>query len=78
MLHIAWKTYTRYDVYGKCDCVVIARENYMHDIMYIGKKWNSKVRNYNLRGLENEMNLKVLNFSEINKRSGWKVAPLRR
>ena len=36
MLHIAWKTYTRYDVYGKCDCVVIARENYMHDIMYIG------------------------------------------
>ena len=36
MLHIAWKTYTRYDVYEKCDCVVIARENYMHDIMYIG------------------------------------------
>ena len=26
-----------YDVYGKCDCVVIARENYMHDIMYIGR-----------------------------------------
>ena len=36
-LHIAWKTYTRYDVYGKCDCVVIARENYMHGIMYIGR-----------------------------------------
>ena len=36
MLHIAWKTYTRYDVYGKCDCVVIARENYMHGIMYLG------------------------------------------
>ena len=31
------KTYTRYDVYGKCDCVVIARENYMHGIMYIGR-----------------------------------------
>ena len=31
------KTYTRYDVYGKCDCVVIAWENYMHGIMYIGK-----------------------------------------
>ena len=31
------KTYTRYDVYGKCDCMVIARENSMHDIMYIGK-----------------------------------------
>ena len=27
---------------------------------------------------ENEMNMKVLNFSEINKRSGWQVAPLRR
>ena len=37
MLHIAWKTYTRYDVCGKYDCVVIARENYMHDIMYIGR-----------------------------------------
>ena len=22
---------------GKCDCVVIARENYMHGIMYIGR-----------------------------------------
>ena len=33
--HITWKTYTRYDVYGKCDCMVIARENYMHDIFYI-------------------------------------------
>ena len=41
------------------------------------KKWNAKVRNYNLRGLENEMNLKVLNFIEINKRSGWQVAPLK-
>ena len=28
------------------------------------KKWNAKVRNYNLRGSENEMNLKVLNFIE--------------
>ena len=35
------------------------------------KKWNAKVRNYNLIGLENEMNMKVLNFSEINKRSGY-------
>ena len=42
------------------------------------KKQNSKVRNYNLRGSENEMNLKVLNFSEINKRNGWQVEPLRR
>ena len=60
MLHIAWKTYTRYDVYGKCDCMVIAPEYYMHSIMYIGKKWNAKVRNYNLKGSKNEMNLKVL------------------
>ena len=37
MLHIAWKTYTTYDVYRKCDCVVIARENSMHDILYIGR-----------------------------------------
>ena len=35
------------------------------------KKWNAEVRNHNLRGSENEMNLKVLNFIEINKRSGW-------
>ena len=72
------RTYTQYDVYGKYDCAVIARENYMHGIMYIGKRWMLKVRNYNLRGSENEMNLKVLNFIEINKRSGWQVAPLRR
>ena len=47
--------------------------------MYIGKnkKWNAKVRNYNPRGLENEMTKKVLNFIEINKRSGWQLAPLR-
>ena len=33
------------------------------------KKWNAKVRNYNLRGSENEMNLKVLNF--IEKKKEW-------
>ena len=37
-----------------------------------------RLGNYNLRGSENEMNLKVLNFIEINKRSGLQVAPLRR
>ena len=78
MLHIAWKTYTRYDVYGKCDCVIIVWENYMHGIMDIGTSGMLKVRNYTFRGSENEMNLKVLNFIEINKRSGWQVAPLRR
>ena len=50
----------------------------MHGIMYIGKKkLNVKVRNYNLRGSENKMTNKVLNFIEINKRSGWQLAPLR-
>ena len=29
---------------------------------------NAKVRNHNLRGSENEMNMKVLNFIEINKK----------
>ena len=24
-------------IYGKCDCMVIALENYMHGMMYIGK-----------------------------------------
>ena len=47
--------------------MVITRENYIHGIMYIGKKWNAKVRNYNLRGSKNEINMKVLNFIEINK-----------
>ena len=47
--------------------------------MYIGKKkWNAKVRNHNLRGSENEMNMKVMNFMEINKRTGWQLAPLRK
>ena len=36
--------------------------------MYIGKKkWNAKVRNHNLRGSKNEMNMKFLNLMEINK-----------
>ena len=38
---------------------------------------NAKVRNSNRRGSKNEMNMKVLNFMEINKRSGWQLAPLR-
>ena len=41
-------------------------ELYTWDNVY-RKKWNAKVRNYNLRGLENEMNMKVLNFIELNK-----------
>ena len=41
------------------------------------KKWNAKVRNHNLRGLENEMNRKVLNFVEINKKEWLELALLR-
>ena len=33
-----------YDVYGKCDCMVIAQENYIHGIMYIGKKKSGMLR----------------------------------
>ena len=38
----------------------------------IWEKWNAKVRNHNLRGSENEINQKVLNFIEINKNE-WLV-----
>ena len=31
---------------------------------------DAKIRNHNLRGSENEMNMKALNFIEINKMSG--------
>ena len=48
-----------------------------HNVYREKKKWNAKVMNYNLRGSEKEKNMKVLNSFEINKRSGWKLAPLR-
>ena len=44
----------------------------------IWEKWHAKVRNHNLRGSDIEMNMNVLNFIEINKRSGWKLVPLRK
>ena len=31
----------------------------MHGVMHIGKKVNAKVRNYDLRNLDNEMNKKA-------------------
>ena len=31
----------------------------MHGVMRIGKKVNAKVRNYNLRDMDNEMNIKA-------------------
>ena len=48
----------------------------MHGVMCIGKMVNAKVRNYDLRDLDNEMNKKTWNFIEINKLSGWNLAPL--
>ena len=42
----------------------------MHGVMRIGKRVNAKVRNYDLRDLDNEMNKKAWNFIEINELSG--------
>ena len=42
------------------------------------KRVNAKARNYDLRDLDNEMNRKAENFIEINKLSGWNLAPLRK
>ena len=69
------RSYTRYDVYGNYVCTVSAQEYYMHDLMRMGKKKvNAKVRNYNLRKLDKETNIKVLNLFM----SGWQLAPLRK
>ena len=38
------------------------------------KEVNAKVRNYNLRNLDKETNMKVLNLFM----SGWQLAPLRK
>ena len=39
---------------------------------------NAKVRNYDLRDLETETNKRTVNLIEINKLSGWNLAPLRK
>ena len=39
---------------------------------------NAKVRNYDLWDLETEMNKRTVNLIEINKLSGWNLAPLRK
>ena len=39
---------------------------------------NAKVRNYDLRDLETEMNKRTVNLIEINNLSGWNLAPLRK
>ena len=40
--------------------------------------WNTRVRKYNLRGLENIMNMKNISEIELNCISGWRLAPLRK
>ena len=39
---------------------------------------NAKVRDYDLRDLETEMNKRNVNLIEINKLSGWNLTPLRK
>ena len=46
----------------------------MHGIMRIGKRVNTKVKNNDLRDLDKEMNMKVLNLFM----SGWDLEPLRK
>ena len=55
----------------------IARKD-IYMVKCIWEKWHPKVRNHNLRGSDIEMNMNVLNFIEINKRSGSKLVPLRK
>ena len=43
-----------------------------------GKRINAKVRNYDLRDLDNEINRKAYNFIEINELNSWKLTPLRK
>ena len=50
----------------------------MHGVMRVGKRVNTKVMNYNLRDLDTEMNKRTYNLIEINKLSGWNLAPLRK
>ena len=53
----------------------LVRKNfYMHGVVRIGKRVNAEVRNYNLRNLDKETNIKVLNLIM----SGWQLAPLRK
>ena len=43
------------------------------------RKWvNAKVRNYDHRDLDNEMNKIARNFIEINELSSWNLASLRK
>ena len=68
------RTYTRYDVYGNYDCTVSAQEILYAWFNVYRKEVNAKVRNYNLRNLDKETNMDVLNLFM----SGWQLAPLRK
>ena len=68
------RSYIRYDVYGNYVCAVSAKEYYMHGLMHIGKRVNTKVKNFDLRILDKETNINVLNLIM----SGWQLAPLRK
>ena len=50
----------------------------MHGVMRIGKRVNAKVMDYDLRVLDTEMNKRAWSLLEINKLSGWNLAPLRK
>ena len=50
----------------------------MQGVMRIGKRVNAKVMDYDFRDLDTEMNKRTQNLIEINKLSGWNLAPLRK
>ena len=66
------KTYTRTDVYGNYDCTLLHRKLHAWSNAY-RKMVNLKVKNYDLRNLDKETNMKVLNLFM----SGWQLIPLR-
>ena len=47
------------------------------NIYMINCVWNTRVGKHDLRGSENKVNMKILEI-ELNRISGWQLAPLRR
>ena len=81
-MHGVFHVMFRY-VFHVCDYVIVCwtlNRKHIHCRMYMGNVivWWLLRGNHNLRGSENEMNMKVLNFIEINKRSGMNLTPLRK
>ena len=52
----------------------LVRKNFICMVNAYRKKVNAKVRNYNLRNLDKETSMNVLNLFM----SGWQLAPLRK